>query len=284
VSPRAQWWLLLAGACIGLLCAAAQVVQLPNAAPPEGYVASVNGTLISETLFRSQLETLAADKRTPLSEDDRRFVLQRLVEEELLVQHALEIGMATSHAPVRATLVKMVRDSMLAEPLRAPDEDELREFYEARSQRLAQTTLHSVRQIVITGPDAQARAAEARRELASETDRQTAEAVDGRFGDRAAARAPLGLLSDAKLAQWVGADTTRQLMKLQVGQTLAPKRRGQAWDVFVLTGRQEASPPPFERARPELQRAHEREQRERNFRAYLEDLHSAAEVRLARAF
>ena len=88
---RRALWLLGLGAAIGLSAAAGSLLLGERARVRElsgETVATVNGVPIRTSHFLRALEGLASDRREPLSEADRLHVLDRLIEEELLVQHS----------------------------------------------------------------------------------------------------------------------------------------------------------------------------------------------------
>ena len=75
-------WLLGLGAAAGLALAASSLLSAPGAGGPplpEGSVARVNGTLIRSEDLQRLLAALASDRRTPLTDEDRRRVLDRLI-------------------------------------------------------------------------------------------------------------------------------------------------------------------------------------------------------------
>ena len=61
------------------------------------------------------LAALASDRRSPLGPEDRRHVLDRLVDEELLVQRGLDLDLPSLDRRVRADLTQAVIASVLAE-------------------------------------------------------------------------------------------------------------------------------------------------------------------------
>ena len=97
---------------------------------PADAIAVVNGTPIRTDDYRRAVAMLAGDKRNPLTRADRVHVLERLIEEELLVQAAVSEGLverdrAVRQAITRAMLAVVVTDSASARPTR----EELRAFH-----------------------------------------------------------------------------------------------------------------------------------------------------------
>ena len=111
-------WLLGLGAAAGLTLAASSLLSGPgrNAGElPEGAVARVNDAIIRNEEYARLLAALASDRRNPLTEEDRRRLLDRLIEEELLVQRARELGVDRLDRRVRSILVSAMIDSIVAE-------------------------------------------------------------------------------------------------------------------------------------------------------------------------
>ncbi|KRP22590.1 MAG: SurA N-terminal domain-containing protein [Porticoccaceae bacterium] len=77
---------------------------------PSTVAARINNTDIRTIDYQRALDLFASEKRDPLTPEDRQLVLQRLIEEELLVQYAIDAGMLRSNANVR----QVVLQSMLA--------------------------------------------------------------------------------------------------------------------------------------------------------------------------
>src|SRR5690606_22159228 len=82
---RAQILLGL-GAALGLVLATAELLALggTRSSLPSAAVASVGGTPIRRDDYERALAALASDRRTPLDDADRRHVLDRMIDEELL--------------------------------------------------------------------------------------------------------------------------------------------------------------------------------------------------------
>src|SRR5262245_15749646 len=95
--------LLGLGAALGPALATFDLLTVGDALTPtpEG-VASVNGTAIREEDYERALAAFASDRRSPVEAGDRRHVLDRLIDEELLVQRGLDLGFSRSDRRVRA--------------------------------------------------------------------------------------------------------------------------------------------------------------------------------------
>lgn len=119
----------LVGVCLGLVSALGGETP-PTSRLPADAIAVVNGAPIRTDDYRRAVAMLAGDKRNPLTRADRVHVLERLIEEELLVQAAISEGLverdrAVRQAITRAMLAVIVTDSASARPTR----EELRAFH-----------------------------------------------------------------------------------------------------------------------------------------------------------
>ena len=99
-----------------------------------GVAARVNGHRIDVDSINRTVAGMDARMRGS-SETARRDVLSRMIDEELLVQHALDSGAADTNPEVRAALVRSaitrINSEAAAEPI---SERELREYFEAHRQ------------------------------------------------------------------------------------------------------------------------------------------------------
>jgi len=91
-----------------------------------GVVALVNGTAIRTVEYERAVSLIAADKRDPISDADRRLALDRLIEEELLVQAGLARGLIDVDRRVRQAIVQAMLASILADPRSADSSDAAR--------------------------------------------------------------------------------------------------------------------------------------------------------------
>jgi hypothetical protein len=78
-------------------------------------VASVNHQQIRLAEYQRALGMFASDKRELLTEDDRSLVLQRLIDEELLIQHGITSGLIRTDMAVRSAALESVLAGLMIE-------------------------------------------------------------------------------------------------------------------------------------------------------------------------
>jgi len=136
--------LLSVGATVGILLGVLSVFHNSKAdvsALPDDAIAVVNGKPIREEEYVSAVALLAGDKRTGVTEEDRVLVLDRLIEEELLIQRGIEIGLVDSDHAVRKAITQAMLAAIVAESVSAqPSDDELRTFYENNPSLFGRST------------------------------------------------------------------------------------------------------------------------------------------------
>ena len=149
---RRALWLLTVGGAVGILLgvAAALYERDPNArALPDGAIALVNGRPIKEEDYARAVALVESDKRTDITDEDRAHVLDRLIEEELLIQHGIETGLVDSNRSVRKAITQAMLTSIVAESASAaPSEDDLRAFYAKNASLFTRSTEAATDQVV----------------------------------------------------------------------------------------------------------------------------------------
>lgn len=117
---------LAGGALVGLLAAGYGILHQDSSAValPEDSIARVNDVEISREQYRRALERLANEGLDARAPDSRSRVIGNLVEDELLLQRGLELGMAQSDVTVRAAIINSLIASVTAEADAANPTDE----------------------------------------------------------------------------------------------------------------------------------------------------------------
>ena len=283
-SPRALW-LLAAGVALGLACAAFGLLRGGGAGGrlPADAVATVNGEPVPTDEYERVLAAFASDRRAPLDDEDRRHVLDRMIEEELLVQRALELGLARHDRRVRADLTSALIASVVSEAEeRTPGAREIEAFYADHRDFFARPGRLRVRQVLVRAEGdaaaAQVRAGQAAARLRSgeELARVAAE-----LGDPEDAPLPDALLPPVKLREYLGPTALRTLLALEAGDVSEPVRTQAGWRVLVLAEREEEYAPPLGEIEEQVRAEWVRRRGERALREYLDELRRRADVQSA---
>ena len=78
-------------------------------------VALVNGSRLDLDDYQRAVRLFASEKRSAVTTDDRSLILERMIEEELLLQHGVATGLVRDDPAVRAEVLRSVMASLTAE-------------------------------------------------------------------------------------------------------------------------------------------------------------------------
>lgn len=220
---------------------------------PPSAIAVVDGRAIEVEEYHRALAALAHDRREPLDAAVRQRVLERLIDEELLVQRGAELELEAQDRVLRNALAAAVLDDLVARgQARAgePDDAALRAFYAEHRGLFASPERVRVRQ---------------------------------RMSDGSAPLAPLpdGLLSPRKLRDYLGASALAAVLALEPGESTAPLAIGRGARVLTLVERVPGQARSFEDARDEVAVEYRRRAGEDHVRAFLAQRRRASRIAIA---
>ncbi len=245
----------------------------------------MNGALVRGDDYARSLDALERDRRAGREPADRRLVLGRLIDEELLVQRGLELGLARQDARVRRDLTAAVIDAVVTEHEDGtPPDAELEAFYRRERDFFARPGRLRVRQLwcrADTAADAPSAEARARAAAASLRAGEDFAGVRARLGDPEIAPLPDALLSPAKLLDHLGPTALRAALELEAGAVSDPVRSATGYHVLQVIEREAEWVPPREEVADEVVAEYRRRRGERALRAYLDGLRARADVEIA---
>jgi hypothetical protein len=250
---RKRLVLLALGATSGLILAATGLVDRwspPSSQLPANAIARVGERVILKERYLELLSDLEADKRTPLNADDRLFVLNRLIDEELLIMRGIELGLHEISPQIRKTIAAAVIAQLAAEAEAATaNEATLRQLYESDSEYFTTSARYHVRWWYLpgTGPETERKALAAYQQLSSST---PLEAVIPATGLERETMLPDELLPLNKLSDYMGLELVQQLSELEQGEYSRPVAVSGSFHILYLLTHQEGVLLPFEQARP----------------------------------
>lgn len=278
VENRLATYLLIGGAVLGLGAAMWSALGVSDALTKYAdAVAVVDGIPVPRAVYDSAIEGLASAKRNPLTEAEKREALDRIIDEELLLRRALELGLAESDPASRKALVNAMLQFTVADAAKLePTEEQLRAFYADRPKLIAPQPLLTVR--ATSFPN-------------TELDRiarvQTA-MKDGKDFEAAVATAdgelillPKGPVVPAKIAEYAGASIRDIALTLEKGQTAGPIEVGRRVVYVHLIDRVDAPSPPLEQVREIVAEEWRKRTSEDAFESYVRGLRAKARVTFA---
>ena len=245
-----------------------------------GVAARVNGRSIDQD---SVIRTVAGmDARERRSESaTRNDVLSRMIDEELLVQHALDSGAAETSPEVRAALVHSAITRVNAEAAAEPVSDaELSDYFDAHRQVYATSARLDVTPLYFESKDlrvAQSRAAAARAAISAGTPIERVLSTSN----------PLPFASPSKavtartLANYFGPATAELLEHLAPGDTTDAKQLGDGVVFIYVNQKTPGEVPSLANIRALVAADALRDRQEHALEVLLSSLHQAARIELA---
>lgn len=279
-------WPLLVGALLGVSVAVSGLLRVGVAQPslPDDAAAVVNGVAVGRSDLERALGAARADRTATADEAAlRQRVLDRLVDQELLVQRGLALGLVEKDPQVRADLAQATIDLLVArgELSDPPGDQELRAYYLDQSERFRRPSLSKVRWLTIerrAGDDDVALEAYARalraRWLAGEIVEHEA---------RPPVPLPDGWLPEPKLADYLGAVLARAVAELAPGEVSAPIATAEGLHLLWLVDRRAGELPAFEQIESDVRAALLRSAGERRLYEFLAEARRSADIAVAEA-
>ncbi len=285
--------LLALGTLVGLILAATSLFRSPtrpdtlpgpSAAPAADAVATVNGVPVSRTDFLRALDAMGRDRRDAVGDDERKRILDRLVDEELLLQRGVELGLVRRDAKVRNDLVAAVIQAAVGDASSTePTADEVAVFHRDEAWFFAAPGRMRARDVfvkVAPGDDegvARKRADDIAARLRAGEDPATV----ARSGDEPTAPLPDAMLPPAKFVEYLGPTASRGALALSPGQVADPARAADGFHVVMVVERDRGDVPPLAEIESLVRSEVRRRRGEQALRSYVEGLRAKANVQVA---
>jgi len=265
-TPDIRW--LVAGALAGLLAAGFGILRQAESGNelPANALARVNEQIITRDNYDRALARLGANST---SDDANAWVLQRLVDDELLVQRGLELGMAQSDSAVRNAIIDSLIASVTAEADAAsPDDAELQQYLAENTDRFSFVASVSVAAWQ-TNDEAVAQTFVKR--LRDDGSVTTSDII-GPIPDL-----PPGLMPVELLRDYLGPGIAAAAANMPVGSSAVFARRGR-WLVVQVLEKRSAVVTDLSTIRNRVLLDYRRSLADRTLREYLDDLRRRADV------
>jgi len=265
-------YILGLGLVIGIFLASLTIVEKNNISD-QNWAAKIEDRLIPYERYEMQLEGLANDKRSPLTKKDKEYVLERMIEEELLIKRAIDLGMLENNPMARGTIVQQMIKNIIAEGSRIePEEKELIEFFEENIGFFTKANRLRVRQIYFSKVDFGDKVLEEARNaftrlLEGETFDQVALS-----GSNSALRVPDTLMNLSKVREYIGPSLMREAQLLKPGQFSEPMKVSGGYKIIYLVDREDASKPEYYNIRSSVLSEFSKRRDDQSLRTYLDNL------------
>jgi hypothetical protein len=276
--------LLAFGALLGLLLAARELVEragTSSATLPYDVIARVGSRDIPLDRYRSVLGDLSADRRSALTAADRQFVLERLVDEELLLLQGIEMGLVETLPEVRKAIVSAVIAQTVSEAEAVePTEPQLRQLYQSDPGFFTSAARYRIIWLRGTGAAAGDTAA-ARRAQGLLNAGMAANSVAAETGLQHVPELPDAPLPLAKLRDYLGPELAQAATQLAPGTATKPVTADGRVHVLFLAATVPGRLPPLEDNRLLIEAEFTRRRGDSALQRHLESLRQDYEIIIA---
>ena len=263
---------LFAGILIGALMAAYSVIEKSNISDYK-WAAKIEDTSIPMEKYLTQLDGLSKDKRSPLTQKDKEYVLERMIEEELLIKRAIDLGMLNDNPMARGTIVQQMIKAIIAENARYEISDsELESFFQENSGFFTKSSRLRIQQIYFSNEqlkDDSLIVAKKAYDLLKRGD--DFESVS-KLGSPSALKIPNSLMTLSKVREYIGPSLMNLARELEINSFTSPIEVSGGYKIIYLIDKEMASPPKFNDIKASVSSEFLKRKDDQSLRSYLENL------------
>ncbi|MCH2651614.1 MAG: SurA N-terminal domain-containing protein [Gammaproteobacteria bacterium] len=273
--------LLLLASIIGTFLAIYSIMETNKnfSSLPDNIIATVNDKIIPSDKYQTIINLIQNDKRDELTKADREMALDRIIEEELLVQYAYKNGFLEADDLLRKSIVRSVVDSIVEQALSVvPAEQDLLKFYEVNRQTFA---IDEKYRVVILSSQNRSDIDEGKVIWQSNYDltllRQTFKSIDR-------LDIPTGFISKIRLGTLIGPLLRDKVLSLQVGETSQTLKTIYGYSIVTLVDKKDRVIPEFKEISEIVLQEYKRQQREEILEELLKDLKRQSDIKINEGF
>ena len=265
-------FVLFAGILIGALMAAYSIIEKSNISDYK-WAAKIEDTSIPMEKYLTQLDGLSKDKRSPLTQKDKEYVLERMIEEELLIKRAIDLGMLNDNPMARGTIVQQMIKTIIAENARYEISDsELESFFQENSGFFTKSSRLRIQQIYFSNEqlkDDSLVVAKKAYDLLKRGD--DFESVS-KLGSPSALKIPNSLMTLSKVREYIGPSLMNLARELEINSFTSPIEVSGGYKIIYLIDKKMASPPQFNDIKASVSSEFLKRKDDQSLRSYLENL------------
>jgi len=268
--------ILVLGIFIGISLASISLIKRVNFETAGGWVANIEGAKITKEKYLLQLEGLRSDKRSPLTQKDKEFVLERMIEEELLIKRALDMGMLRTNPMARGTVVQQMINQIISDnDMVEISEVELNKFFTKNIGFFTNANRLRVKQIYFQDQEDGSVASFQKATQAFDTLLSGGTYDEAAFlGTQTALQVPDTLMTLSKVREYLGPSLMLIAGKLEPGEFTTPKRVSGGYKIVYLVDKENSKSPELSDIKNQVLSEFKKRRDDQSLRDYLEDLKS----------
>ena len=264
--------ILSVGLIIGALLAGLSIIQESNITNFK-YAAKIEDTSISMEKYLVQLEGLAKDKKSPISQKDKEYVLERMIEEELLIKRALDLGMLENNPIARGTIVQQMIKTIIAENMRYEVSDkELNEFFEENIGFFTKSSRLRIQQLYFSDEGTEISSFEDANRAYDLLISGSSFVEVSNLGSDSALKIPNSLMTLSKVREYIGPGLMNLARNLQPGTFSQPIKVPGGHKIIFLLEKEMAEQPNLDQVRDVVLAEYSKRRDDNSLRDYLENL------------
>lgn len=270
VTTKRLTWLIVGGFC-GLLFAGYGIFTKIsiNQTLDSNTIATVNNTPITRETYLRAIDRYSSDSKDALNNNDRTWVLQRLIEEELLVQRGLSLGIITTDNDVRGAIVRALIASINTEAAAMmPNEEELFEYYNSNEEKFTYPATISIQAWVSSTEED---ALLLKKGLLENKESEKYENI------RLLKNIPSGLLTLNKIREYLG-PSIASAIKLETENNVIIQYSQDRWYIVYIIEKNVGVVEPFENIKHQIHNEFIRSEADKKLREYINNLKDNASI------
>ena len=269
---RLHTLILSFGLILGAAMAGFSIIQKSNTSSLN-WAAKIEDKSIPMEKYLFQLEGLAKDKRSPITQKDREYVLERMIEEELLIKRAIDLGMLDNNPMARGTIVQQMIKTIISENARYEvSNEELNNFFKENIGFFTKSSRLRIQQIYFSDEEFDSlsldQAGKAYELLLNGESFENA----SKLGSDSALKIPNSLMTLSKVREYIGPSLMNIAQRLEPGTFTLPIKVSGGHKIIYLLDKELARNPKFNDIREAISSEYLKRRDDKSLREYLENL------------
>jgi ElaA protein len=237
------------------------------------WIAKIDDRAISKGKYDAYLDSIAQSRKSGLLASDAENILERMIDEELLIQRAIDLGMLENDAEIRSTIIQKMISSIIADTkdLRFSKQD-LQDFFSENEDFFAPSPkLHLIKLSFPSGHSTQAQEAREMLLAGNLASAQSLAKLD-------VIQLPNTLLPTMKIREYIGPLLTQEALKLDDGEVSQIIVSENQLHILVVITKLRESAGTFDEMYEEIESEFIRQKGEEMLDGYLADLRNWYDV------
>jgi hypothetical protein len=237
------------------------------------WIAKIDDRAISKGKYESYLDSVAQSRKSGLIASDAENILERMIDEELLIQRAVDLGMLENDSELRSIIIQKMISSIIAETknVRFSQQDLQTFFVENKDFFAPSPKLHLLK---LSFPGVNAAQADKARQMILSGDLVSAK----QLAETDVIQLPNTLLPATKIREYIGPLLTQEALKLNDGEVSQIIASENQLHLLIVVKKLRESAGSFEEMYEEIESEFIRQKGEEMLDEYLLDLRNWYDV------